>query len=117
MIFIGKKYSAIWDLDNEGRTAFVSAQKSIGIRESEKWLFYQRGKSKKVILQDLISGDDISMLKKSLELPSNTNFKSVVLAWFFSVKRHQLKNALSTTTVSNFSNVERQIKDKLRNQK
>ncbi len=117
MIFLGKKYSAIWDLDNEGRTAFVSAQKSFGIRESEKWLFYQRGKSKKVILQDLISGDDISMLKKSLELPSNTNFKSVVLAWFFSVKRHQLKNALSTTTVSNFSNVERQIKDKLRNQK
>jgi predicted ATP-dependent endonuclease of OLD family len=114
MIFLGKDYGAIWDMDNEGKKAFNSAKKSFGINESNKWGFYSKQDKPKVILQDLIEGEDIAMIKELLDLPKNSSFNKVIAEMFYSSKVSSIRNKISDETKRNILNVEEEILARLK---
>jgi len=115
MIFLGKNYSAIWDKDKDGKDGYNSALKSFGDYEARKWGFYSLGKRKKVILQNLFSGNDLKLIKDELELPKNSKFTKVIVSLYHSKKRVSILRKMSAETKDNFKRIENEIIERMKN--
>ncbi|WP_350290113.1 AAA family ATPase [uncultured Croceitalea sp.] len=113
MIFLGKKYVALWDNDGEGRARLEKGIQLYGSKEGEKF-----------ITLDNISGNDNSRLEdyyeeKEVELFNNEkngkgqSFEKTVLSIFYSSEREDNIQKYFSKTKLNFSRMEKIIKEKL----
>lgn len=107
MIAWQKKYYALWDNDNKGRNAYSDAKKYFGEVEAEKSfrLLTKREKSDKIILQDLIDGDDYLLIREKLEIIGKSSFEKTMLTLYYSENRSQIVNDISEITKSNFASL------------
>ena len=71
------------------------------------------GKRKKVILQDLIFGEDLKMIKHELDLPSNSKFTKVIVSLYHSSMRNKIIKKISKITTDNFERIGNELKGKV----
>ncbi|MEX2144470.1 MAG: AAA family ATPase, partial [Anaerolineales bacterium] len=99
------EYRALWDNDDEGKEYYNDARLHFGDFESEKsfrLLPLKSASSRKRLMQDLVDGTDLKMIKTQLSLPHNTSFDKVIIAWFYSGDRNNLYKKISKATKENF---------------
>lgn len=104
-------YRALWDNDDEGRTQYEKAVVFFGKEEAKSkfWLLDFDGR-KNAILQNLIEGDDMKLIKSELEIPSNSSFQKVMMGLYFSDKKKKILKRVSAKTKDNFTLVLKNMK-------
>ncbi len=97
----------LWDNDEEGRRAFTEGRTLFG-EEVARLHFRQlpsgNGQAD-CILQDLFHGGDLAMLRRELALPPNSSFDKVLAALYYSTRRSELVDQVSTATKERFEHV------------
>lgn len=107
MIAWQKQYYALWDNDEKGNDGLKEATKYFGEMERKKSfrLLPQKGKSSKTILQDMIDGEDYKMIRQELNINGKSSFEKTMLGLYYSDKKIEIINKVSTETKSNFDKI------------
>jgi len=118
MIFLGKKYLALWDDDSEGRDRFGRAEKLFGEVEAEKFLLLEGLLDKKnTILQDLFDTNELKVFNANILKQDNISFTKSILSLFYKPDRENLIVKYFPNTKLMFSKVEAILQSKLKAQK
>ncbi len=98
------EYRALWDNDEQGRKACNKARKHFGADEAKQCfrLLPAQNQSGKTIIQDFVAGGDVAMLRRELGIARNAGFDKTIAAWYFSERRDELRQDLSSDTVDKF---------------
>jgi hypothetical protein len=72
------------------------------IEASKRFRLLERGRANKRIIQDLIDGTDMSLLRTSLSLAQNTPFEKTIAAWYYSPDKSKILKSISPKTKANF---------------
>lgn len=96
-------FRAVWDHDDEGKKKNEEAEKLFGedIAKRHLRLLPSEG-GRRRILQDLFSGEDVTMLRSELDLPKNCSFEKTIATLFYSHRRGELIQKIASTTRANF---------------
>ncbi len=97
-------YRVLWDNDKEGIKSKEKAEDYFGTNESNgKFVLLPKlGRSRKTILQDLFSGNDMVMIKNALGIPRNTSFEKTITTLYYSSERNSIVENISTNTKTSF---------------
>jgi hypothetical protein len=99
------KYCALWDNDKAGREAHADAISHFGDKEADgKFILLpiSSTKARNRIMQDLVSGTDLVMIRRQLGLSKTTSFDKTIVTWFYSEERDRLTEAVSENTKDSF---------------
>ena len=113
-----KQYIALWDNDEEGKKKIGQAKKVFGEVEAKNFMLLPDiRKNSKTRMEELINASDYSLIKKSLKLPNNATYETIISCLFFSNKtmRKSILNSISDETKNNFSMLKKIIEQKLLN--
>ena len=107
------KYTAMWDNDSEGKKEYNKAVDFFGEQEGKNFLLLPSENRRKnsFILQSLFSGVDVKMIRHELEIPTNTAFEKTILMLYFSDKRKNIVNKISSETKKAVVYVFKKIKE------
>ena len=102
----GTNYIAIWDNDDEGRRTKKRAEYLFGPRESCRFDLLpsqEGGKDRK--MENMISKEDMIMIKDDLNLSQDSSYESTILELFYSNsrKRKSILGKISPNTMVNFN--------------
>ncbi|MBP9701882.1 MAG: AAA family ATPase [Candidatus Pacebacteria bacterium] len=107
MIGWGIDFNTLWDNDSEGRVAQEKALIKFGNELGKKMhLLPLKGKQKKCIMQDLVDGVDMLMIKNELDILGNSSFEKTIASLFYSNGRAKILEKVSTKTFENFETVQ-----------
>jgi len=114
MIFLKKKYLALWDNDGEGRTRLEKARILFGEIEGEKFLVLSSiGSAENTKLEEYYDKDELDNFNTNcLQLPSISFYKTI-LALFYSKDRLQMIEKYFPKTKSNFDKMEKILAEKI----
>ncbi len=102
-----KNYVAIWDNDEEGIKEYKKACKNFGEIEAERFDLLPLIRKNSMIMQQMFEGEDISKIRKYLELSDESDFEKTIATLYFSVpEKGKIKKSLSQKTQENFSALE-----------
>lgn len=88
MIGWGVDFNAIWDNDDEGRSAKEKSDGRFGdIIAQKTHLLPLNGNAKSVILQNLFKNNDLSRIRSELEIPANSSFTKTISTLYYSSNR------------------------------
>lgn len=109
MIFLGKKYLALWDNDNEGRERLKKAVETFGEVEGEKFLTLKTiDDEKNTRLEEYFNSDEIFSYSglKNLTKPA---FSKFVLNLYYHSERDSIINEKFPLTKKNFTTMEEKL--------
>ena len=97
------QFVVVWDNDRKGREARGRAEEHFGeeIASQHFRLLPSRGKAKR-IMQDLVDGSDLLLIRDRACLPKNASFDKVITALFYLPQRSKLVEEVSLTTRERF---------------
>lgn len=96
-------YRAIWDNDEVGRRELERATEIFGEQQAKGRFFLLPSESEKNrILQNLLDGEDLRMIRQALQIP-DASFEKTVAALYFAAEKADLMARLSSKTRQNFS--------------
>ncbi len=101
-------YKALWDNDDEGRKEKDLAEKFFGEIEANSNFYllpHKTSRTKKTILQNLFTGNDLVMIKDELGLNRNSSFEKTILSLFYSKNKNKILKKISKDTKGNFKKV------------
>ncbi|HMG14218.1 MAG TPA: AAA family ATPase [Saprospiraceae bacterium] len=117
MIFLGKKYLALWDNDNEGRTRREKALNQFGEVEGRKFLILnQIGENQITRLEEYFDNNELEKYRKEV-IGTNQAFEKTVLELFYSENKKQNILKYFKNTKKNFQKMEQVLIEKLDKQK
>jgi hypothetical protein len=117
MIFLGKKYLAVWDNDNEGRSRLEKAKEFFGEIECEKFLVLSMiNDQPNTRLEEYYDKNELDNFNSSHLKQPNISFNRTILALFYSKERNELINNYFPATKLNFTKIEETLKIKLEKQ-
>lgn len=99
-------YAALWDNDESGRKAKAKAETLFGEAEAKNKFFLlprKNGNTGNRILQNLFEGDDLVMVRESLNLPKETSFEKTIAALYFAPEKVQILTKFSERSRNNFA--------------
>jgi predicted ATPase len=113
MIFLGKKYLALWDNDNEGRSRLKKAVEQFGEAEGHKFLTLPtHGNAKETRLEEYFDEGEMLKYNKSEKLNKEA-FCSFVLKLFYSPDRNKIIKRNFAQTLANFKALDSFLLEKL----
>lgn len=114
MIFLGKKYVAVWDNDSEGRSRLKKASEQFGGIEAKKFMTLQPiGNAKDTRLEDYFDTEELNKYNNSEDLNKEAFYK-FVLKLFYDTNKSKIIKKNFPKTFANFTNLEKILLEKLR---
>ena len=114
MIFLGKKYLAVWDDDNEGRARLREATEYFGEVESQRFLTLPPvNGSPNTRLEEYYDASELDKFRKDHLNDPALSFYKLILKLFYAPEREVLINSHFPSTKKNFREVENMMKEKL----
>jgi len=101
-----KDFFVFWDTDQEGERVFNECKNFFGeelTKEHFRKYSYLNKNLKKVTLETLIDGIDITMIKEELNLEKNVNTKKMLSHLYYSKKRESILKNISSKTLDNIN--------------
>jgi hypothetical protein len=101
-------FFALWDNDDVGREEYSKAISQFGEEVAkDRFFLLPRGniRSPNRILQNLFAGDDIRLIKATLELPANYSFDKTLISLFYAQNRTAILKKVSRDTWDNFNDL------------
>jgi hypothetical protein len=96
-------FRALWDNDPEGQKKFAEAKELFSETVADKYFRLLPSTSgRRKIMQDLFNGDDLTMIRNELSLPSNCSFERTLHALFYSDLRAEIVQRFSSQTRTSF---------------
>jgi hypothetical protein len=96
-------FKALWDNDEEGRAEKTAAEEIFGVEiAQDRFFLLPPGKGKKRIMQDLLAGEDLRMIRMRLGIPSNSSFQKTITSLYYDSTRTEILNDVSQKTKENF---------------
>lgn len=118
MIFLGKKYLALWDNDSEGRARLVKAKEQFGEMESEKFLLLENiNNLQNTKLEEYYEKTELDNFNLNHLGNSKAGFYKSILSLYYAHDRQNLIDKYFLLTKYNFLEMEKQLKLKLESQK
>ncbi|MCF6133104.1 AAA family ATPase [Flavobacterium wongokense] len=110
MIFLGKKYLALWDNDSEGRARLKKAVELFGEVEGRKFMTLDliEGKNN-TKLEDYFDLSEVQSYSDLKDLSNKDLFCKFVLSLFYSKNREKIINKHFKNTKSNFKTMETKL--------
>jgi predicted ATPase len=103
LLAYGADYRALWDNDAEGIKSKALAAGHFGEEEERRrFRLLPLAGGKKRILQSLFDGDELSLWREKLSLPSNSAFTKVIMALYYAADRDELLIKHATRTAATF---------------
>lgn len=99
-------FAVLWDNDAEGRASFEAAKKRFGAEVAKRrfrLLPVATPKRRKRILQDLIAGDDLVMIRQRTGLNANAGFKRTMESLYYHPDRSSILQDVSAVTKQSFA--------------
>lgn len=117
MIFLGKKYLALWDNDGEGRNRLIKAREHFGETEGEKFLALSSlSNGDNTRLEDYYDKSEIDQFNfEHLQLKDNSLYRTI-LNLFFSQNRHGVIEQYFSRTKTNFQTMEKVLIERIDSQ-
>lgn len=117
MIFLGKKYLALWDNDGEGRSRLLKAKEHFGETEGEKFLVLSTlSTGDNTRLEDYYDKNEIELFNSEhLKLRDNSLYRTI-LNLFYSQHRQVLIEQYFSRTRTNFMEMEKVLHEKINSQ-
>jgi len=113
MIFLGKKYLAVWDNDKEGRERLKKASDCFGEYESTKFMtLIPKGGSKDTKLEDYFDKEELSNFTSSPNHNKEGLYK-FILDLYYDKNRKKIIDKNFSITKGNFQNLEKIFLEKL----
>lgn len=110
------QYLALWDNDDAGRYEYKKATDFFGQFEADahfRLLPFPSPRYKNRIIQDLVDGSDVRIMKEALQIPSNSSFDKTITTLYYSAERATILESLTGKTKQNFSELSEFIGDRL----
>jgi energy-coupling factor transporter ATP-binding protein EcfA2 len=106
MIFLDKKYLAVWDNDEEGRSKLLKAQNIFGEAEGRKFFVLPKIIEKnKIRLEELFDNNEMSEYNKLYLKKEDTKFNKSILCLFHEKNTDALIAKYFPNTQANFTQV------------
>jgi hypothetical protein len=101
-------FRALWDNDDEGRTARQRATKKFGeeLAQDHFHMLPLRGpRARNTILQNLFDGDDLRKIKEELGLSRQSSFAATITSLYYSPIRFTILSKVSQRIIEKFDEV------------
>lgn len=103
-------YKALWDNDPTGRAEKGRAEEVFGELEAkDRFFLLPVSNEKNRILQNLFSGDDLTMMRNQLQLSKGASFEKTIAALHFTADKSHIVALISKTTRENFEEVYKRL--------
>lgn len=107
MIFLNKKYLAVWDNDTEGRSRIEKAAELFGEIESKKFVILNAiGHNKNTRLEEYYDQNEINHFNLNHLRVENIAFYKTIISLFYEKDRPNLIETYFPNTRKNFSEME-----------
>lgn len=116
MIFLGKRYLAVWDNDEEGRRKLKKASELFGEIESSKFITLDSINNKDTRLEEYYEKSEIAQFNSNINGKSQT-FEKTILSLFYSENKAEYILKYFPKTSKNFLKMELILVEKLNSQK
>lgn len=116
MIFLGKRYLAVWDNDIEGRTRLQKAEKLFGEIEAKKFLTLDQLKEcTSTRLEEYYVEKELARYNTEIN-GKPQSFEKTILSLFYSTLKDKHVKEYFPETTKNFVNMEKVFISKLKEQ-
>jgi hypothetical protein len=117
MIFLGKRYLALWDNDNEGRGRLEAAREKFGEIEAEKFLILSAINGvDNTRLEEYYDKEELEAFNSNRLQLSTVSYYKTILALFYASDKQELIAKYFPRTKANFELMQAVLKEKLAKQ-
>lgn len=115
MLFMKKKFVAIWDNDVEGRSQYQKAQVHFDmLGQKHLMLLPNLDNRKKIIIQDLFDGNEVMEYKKKNDLNKSISFEKFVMHLYYNEKKTVMLPEIFVNTKEHFRGIINDILKKIK---